>query len=80
MFVAGIMGFLLRRSGYSIPGIVLGIILGKIGEQNFAQGMQMVHYDVLEYLSRLICLLLIITGSLTLITGIYTALSYSLKS
>ena len=45
MFAAGILGFLLRRTGYSIPGIVLGLILGKIGEQNFAQGMQMVHYD-----------------------------------
>ena len=52
MFIAGIVGFLLRRSGYSIPGIVLGIILGKIGEQNFAQGMQMVHYDLMAYLSR----------------------------
>ncbi len=80
MFCTGIMGFLLRRSGYSIPGIVLGIILGKIGEQNFAQGMQMVHYDVLEYLSRPICLLLIIAGFLTLFTGIYKALSYSFKS
>ena len=80
MFVSGIMGFLLRRSGYSIPGIVLGIILGKIGEQNFAQGMQMVHYDVLEYLSRPICLLLIIAGSLTILTGVYKALSFSIKS
>jgi len=80
MFGAGIMGFLLRRSGYSIPGIVLGIILGKIGEQNFAQGMQMVHYDILEYLSRPICLLLIIAGLLTFFTGIYKALSYSFKS
>ncbi|MBT3716484.1 MAG: tripartite tricarboxylate transporter permease, partial [Deltaproteobacteria bacterium] len=80
MFISGIIGFLLRRSGYSIPGIVLGIILGKIGEQNFAQGMQMVHYDVLEYLSRPICLLLIIAGFLTLFTGLYKALSYSFKS
>ena len=32
MFLAGIIGFLLRRSGYSIAGIVLGVILGKIGE------------------------------------------------
>ena len=63
-----------------MPVSMLGIILGKIGEQNFAQGMQMVHYDVLEYLSRPICLLLIIAGSLTLITGIYKALTYSLKS
>jgi putative tricarboxylic transport membrane protein len=80
MFISGIMGFLLRRSGYSIPGIVLGIILGKIGEQNFAQGMQMVHYDLLEYLSRPICLLLIVAGSLTLLAGIYKALSFSIKS
>jgi hypothetical protein len=55
MFGAGVLGFLLRRSGYSIAGIVLGIILGKIGEQNFAQGMQMVHYDLLTYISRPIC-------------------------
>ena len=33
MFIAGIIGFLLRRSGYSIPGIVLGLILGKIGQK-----------------------------------------------
>ncbi|MFZ9073751.1 MAG: tripartite tricarboxylate transporter permease, partial [Paracoccaceae bacterium] len=65
MFVAGIVGFLLRRSGYSIPGIVLGLILGKIGEQNFAQGMQMVHYDLVTYFSRPICTILIVAGVLT---------------
>ena len=80
MFGAGIIGFLLRRSGYSIPGIVLGIILGKIVEQNFAQGMQMVHYDLLTYLSRPVCLILIIAGSLTLFSGIYKAISTSLNS
>jgi putative tricarboxylic transport membrane protein len=73
MFVAGILGFLLRRSGYSIPGIVLGIILGKIGEQNFAQGMQMVHYDLVTYFSRPICSLLILAGVLTLGFSIYQA-------
>ena len=73
MFVSGIIGFLLRRSGYSIPGIVLGIILGKIGEQNFAQGMQMVHYDLLDYMSRPVCFILIIAGALTLGSGLYKA-------
>ena len=77
MFLAGIIGFLLRRSGYSIPGIVLGIILGKIGEQNFAQGMQMVHYDLIAYFSRPICLILITAGLLTLSVGVYKAISYS---
>ena len=74
MFLAGMIGFLLRRSGYSIPGIVLGIILGKIGEQNFAQGMQMVHYDLVTYLSRPICAMLILAGAITLGTGIYKAI------
>ncbi|MGB0465687.1 MAG: tripartite tricarboxylate transporter permease, partial [Candidatus Puniceispirillaceae bacterium] len=73
MFLAGIIGFLLRRSGYSIPGIVLGIILGKIGEQNFAQGMQMVHYDLVTYFSRPICSLLIAAGVITLGYSIYQA-------
>ena len=77
MFLAGIIGFLLRRSGYSIPGIVLGIILGKIGEQNFAQGMQMVHYDLITYFSRPICLILITAGTITLLVGIYKGLSYA---
>ncbi len=73
MFIAGILGFLLRRTGYSIPGIVLGLILGKIGEQNFAQGMQMVHYDLGTYFSRPICTLLIAAGVLTLLAGVYRA-------
>jgi len=77
MFGAGILGFLLRRSGYSIPGIVLGIILGKIGEQNFAQGMQMVHYDLFTYFSRPICALLIAAGAMTLLACIYKAVASS---
>jgi len=75
MFGAGIIGFLLRRSGYSIPGIVLGLILGKIGEQNFAQGMQMVHYDLATYFSRPICTILIIAGALTLLKSLHSAFS-----
>ena len=73
MFVAGIIGFLLRRSGYSIPGIVLGLILGKIGEQNFAQGMQMVHYDLVTYFSRPICTILVVAGVLTLLKSLHSA-------
>ncbi len=73
MFIAGIVGFLLRRSGYSIPGIVLGLILGKIGEQNFAQGMQMVHYDLGTYFSRPICTILVVAGVFTLLKSLHSA-------
>ena len=73
MFLAGILGYLLRRTGFSIPGIVLGLILGKIGEQNFAQGMQMVHYDLGTYFSRPICALLIVAGTITLLASVRKA-------
>ena len=73
MFAAGIIGYFLRRTGFSIPAIVLGLILGKIGEQNFAQGMQMVHYDIGTYFSRPICSLLIIAGAITFLSTVYRA-------
>jgi len=74
MFLAGIAAFFLRRTGYSIPGIVLGLILGKIGEQTFAQAMQMTAYDPVTFMSRPICAILIIGGALTMITSIYRSL------
>lgn len=69
MFVAGILAYLLRRSGYSVAGIVLGLILGKLGEQNFAQAMQMVSYDFGVFLSRPIVAILLLAGLATIITN-----------
>ena len=74
MFAAGILAFLLRKSGYSIPGIVLGLILGKIGEQTFAQAMQMLSYDLWGYLDRPIGAALIAAALLTIGANCYTAL------
>ena len=37
MFGAGIAGFVLRRSAYSVPAIVMGVILGQLGENSFAR-------------------------------------------
>ena len=73
MFLAGVVGFFLRRSGYSIAGIVLGLILGKIGEQTFAQAMQMLHFEWSGYFDRPIALGLLIAGFLTLGGSIYGA-------
>ena len=73
MFVAGVAGFFLRRSGYSVAGIVLGLILGKIGEQTFAQAMQMLHFEFTGFLNRPIALTLLIAGFITILVGIYGA-------
>jgi len=73
MFLAGVIGFFLRRSGYSVAGIVLGLILGNIGEQTFAQAMQMLHFEWSGFLNRPIALGLLIAGFLTLAGSIYGA-------
>jgi putative tricarboxylic transport membrane protein len=73
MFLAGVIGFFLRRSGYSVAGIILGLILGKIGEQTFAQAMQMLHFEWSGFLDRWIALGLLIAGILTLCGSIYGA-------
>jgi putative tricarboxylic transport membrane protein len=73
MFLAGVIGFFLRRSGYSVAGIVLGLILGKIGEQTFAQAMQMLHFEWSGYLDRPIAFGLLVAGLLTLCGSIYGA-------
>ncbi len=73
MFFAGLMAFLLRRSGYSVAGIVLGVILGQLGEQNFAQAMQMVTYDYVAFVSRPIVALLLIAGIAATISNLVRA-------
>src|SRR5210317_131802 len=73
MFLAGVVGFFLRRSGYSVAGIVLGLILGKIGEQTFAQAMQMLHFEWSGFFDRWIALGLLIAGFATLGGSIYGA-------
>ncbi len=80
MFLAGVIGFFLRRSGYSVAGIVLGLILGKIGEQTFAQAMQMLHFEWSGFFDRPIALGLLIAGTLTLCGSIYGAFFKKSKS
>ena len=70
MLIAGIVGYLLRRTGYSAAGIVLGLILGKIGESAFAKTMQLFDYSPVGFLDRPIALFLLAIAILTIINGI----------
>ena len=45
MFGAGLIGYFKRRSDYSIPALVLGVILGQLGDRNFSVAMVMLDYD-----------------------------------
>jgi putative tricarboxylic transport membrane protein len=52
---------------------VLGLILGKIGEQTFAQAMQMLHFEWTGFYDRPIAAFLILAALLTVAGSIYSA-------
>ena len=62
MFIAGIVGYLLRRTGYSAAGIVLGLILGKLGESAFTKSMQLMDYRFLGFFEHPVAAALILLG------------------
>lgn len=74
MFIAGIAGFFMRRSGYSVAGVVLGLILGQIGEKAFTQSMQILQYDFLALMQRPIAGVLIVAALVTIGWNVYKAL------
>jgi putative tricarboxylic transport membrane protein len=74
MYLAGIAGFFIRRSGYSIAGIVLGLILGQLGESSFVKSMQLLSYDPLRLFTRPIAAVLLALAILTVAYNLYQAL------
>ncbi len=70
MFIAGVIGYFLRATGYSAAGVVLGLILGKLGESAFSKSMQLMHYDVTGFLGRPISAALLILGVLAILSSI----------
>lgn len=52
IFIAGLAGYVMRRTGYSMAGVVLGVILGDIGEGMFVRSMQLFNYDATGFLHR----------------------------
>jgi putative tricarboxylic transport membrane protein len=71
MFGAGVLGYLLRRSGYSVAGIVLGVILGDLGEAAFVKSMQIMRYDVLGFFARPVSAVLLLAGLATIVLNLW---------
>lgn len=70
MYLAGIAGFVLRRYGYSVAGVVLGLILGGLGEASLAKTMQLTQGRPAEFLEHPIALGLIAAAVLTLVVNL----------
>lgn len=60
MLAFGVLGYLLRKTGFPPAPVVLGIILGSIAEKGLRQSLELAQGSVLAYyLTRPICLVLL---------------------
>ena len=71
MLAAGIAGFFLRRRGYSPSSIVLGSILGSLGEAALAKSMQLSTYDWTIFFSRPFAAFFMISGIVAILLTIW---------
>ena len=70
MFFAGVLGFFMRRKDYSIPGLVIGVILGQIGEDTFSRAMVLLDYNFFALFTSPIAAVLIVAGLFTVVMNI----------
>jgi len=70
MFIAGVAGYFLRRSDYSVPAIVMGVILGQIGENSMSQALTMLDYNFLGFFTEPVSAVLVSIGLLTVFVSI----------
>ena len=70
MFIAGIAGYFLRRSDYSVPAIVMGVILGQIGENSMSQALTILDYNFWGFFTEPVSAVFCGVGVLTIIWGI----------
>jgi len=70
MYIAGLAGFLLRRTGYSVAGVVLGLILGSLGENSLSKTLQLTRGELDRWLEHPIAIGLIALAIVTLAANI----------
>jgi putative tricarboxylic transport membrane protein len=57
-----------------VAGIVMGLILGKLGESSFSKSMQLLNYEPMALFARPIAAFLLTAAAITLIWNIVNAL------
>lgn len=72
MFVAGVVGYFMKRAGIPASPIILGLILGPMMESNLRRALVMSQGDLSIFYTRPITLVLIILAFITLFSPIVT--------
>lgn len=70
MAAMGLLAFLLRRGGFPLAQVVLGMVLGPILEQNFMVSAIKSRWDLMSFFDRPIAIVLMICTLLIVVVGI----------
>lgn len=68
--VMGLIGYFLKRDGYPIAPIVLGLILGGMFEENFRRAVKLAGGNYLTFFTKPICLLFMALSILSIVLPI----------
>jgi len=71
MGAMGLVAFLMRKRGFPLAQVVLGMVLGPILEQNFMVSAIKSHWDFMSFLNRPIAIGLMISTCLIVFLGFY---------
>ena len=79
MVAMGVLAFLLRRGGFPLSQVVLGMVLGPILEQNFMVSAIKSRWDLMSFFDRPIAIILMISTVLIIVVGMRIRYRYLRK-
>lgn len=71
MLCAGVIGFFMHKCGMSVPGVIIGIILGKLAEENFTGSLMMSDGSAMVFLEHPLCAVLLLLSLISLFSPMY---------
>jgi len=70
LFLAGLLGYVLRKFGYPLPVIIMGFILGRLAETSFYQTMIITDYNPINLVQYPLALSFLLFAVITTLFGL----------
>ncbi|UQN10259.1 tripartite tricarboxylate transporter permease [Deinococcus sp. QL22] len=77
MLIIGLFGFALKRGGFPLAQVVLGLVLGPLLEQNFMVSVIKVQWDLASFFNRPVALVLMVATVLVIAFGVRMQRAYT---
>lgn len=71
MLAAGVIGFAMHKCDMSVPGVIIGIILGKLAEENFTGSLMMSDGSMMVFAENPICAVFLVLAFISLLSPMY---------